>query len=137
MLTREADYAIRALLRLAQLEGDRVLSTTRLAEEMLIPYRFLRRLTLKLEEHGFVESARGKHGGLRLARPAEAISLLDVIQLMHPESVAFNQCLVDEASCARSPECTVRRTIADIQAEVHHQLAGVTMATLAAVPKEE
>ena len=56
MITRETDYAIRALLRLAQQQDGKVLSTTVLAQDMSIPYRFLRRIVLKLGERGLVRT---------------------------------------------------------------------------------
>ena len=130
MVTREADYAIRALLRLALQEDGQVLSTTVLAEEMEIPYRFLRKILLKLLEEGFVTSTRGKQGGLRLAKPPATVSLLDIIQMMNPEAVLLNDCLADSDFCDRSDRCVVHMALAEIQQELCKRVSEVSLATL-------
>lgn len=130
MVTREADYAIRALLRLALQEDGQVLSTTVLSEEMEIPYRFLRKILLKLLEEGFVTSTRGKQGGLRLAKPPTTVSLLDIIQMMNPEAVLLNDCLADPDFCDRSERCVVHMALAEIQQELCKRVSEVSLATL-------
>ena len=132
MINRETDYAIRALLRLARQGEGQVVSTTVLAEEMEIPYRFLRRIVLKLGERGLVHSVRGKQGGLQLARPAAAISLLDIVGAVEPTAIALNICLSpDGEGCHRSAECVVHEELAEIQAALHQRLAAVSLAALA------
>jgi len=130
MITRETDYAIRALLCLARREAGSVTSTTVLAEEMEIPYRFLRRILLKLGEAGLVISQRGKQGGLRLARPAEQVSLLDAVRAVDPTVLTLNVCLTDPAECGRSSHCVVHAELAAIQTQMHQQLDGISLATL-------
>lgn len=132
MITRETDYAMRALLRLALQDDGRVLSTTLLAEEMEIPYRFLRRILLKLAGEGFVRSARGKQGGLRLALAPEGISLFDIVRVMDPDTVTLNECLADTDFCARSSRCVVHRELDRIQGVLRRELSGVTLADLVA-----
>ena len=130
MITRETDYAIRALLRLAQQGDGQVVSTTVLAEDMEIPYRFLRRIVLKLGARDLVQSTRGKQGGLRLARPADAVTLLDIVEAMDPESITLNICLGEENACPRSERCVVHHELAEIQQELRTRLAVVTLAIL-------
>lgn len=130
VITREADYALRALLRLALLDDGRVLSTTDMAEDMDIPYRFLRRILLRLAGEGFVVSSRGKYGGLRLARPPQEINLYEIVRAMDPDTVILNDCLEDPAFCRRSGRCVVHRELGRIQELLHAQLADVSLATL-------
>jgi len=131
MITRETDYAIRALLRLAQQGDGQAVSTTVLAQDMEIPYRFLRRILLKLGERGLVHSTRGKQGGLRLARPAGAVTLLDVVGAMDPDAITLNICLGDAAhACPRSERCVVHYELADIQQALHQRFADISLATL-------
>ena len=132
MITREADYAIRALLRLAKQDTEQVVSTTVLAEEMAIPYRFLRRILLKLSGEGLVESRRGTQGGLRLARPAAEISLLDAVRAIDPAAFTLNLCLSDPQQCGRSARCVVHTELAAIQARLLQQLAAISFADLVA-----
>lgn len=131
MITRETDYAIRALLRLAQQGDGQVVSTTVLAEDMDIPYRFLRRILLKLGARGLVHSTRGKQGGLRLARSTGTISLLEIVFAMDPDSIMLNICLGDDShACPRSERCVVHDELADIQQALHQRFADISLATL-------
>ena len=128
MITREIDYAIRALLYLAMQSDNPVVSTTVLAEEMEIPYRFLRRILLGLVEAGLVISTRGKQGGLRLAKMPAEISLYDLIKAIDRDAVALNICLADRDSCHRSASCVVHDELARIQEQLYWSLADVTLA---------
>jgi len=130
MITRETDYAIRALLRLARQGDGQAVSTTVLAEEMEIPYRFLRRILLKLGERGLVHSTRGKQGGLCLARPAGAVTLLDIIGAIDSGAITLNICLGEANACPRSEQCVVHSELADIQQMLHRRFAEITLAAL-------
>lgn len=131
MITRETDYAIRALLRLALQGEGGVVSTSVLAEEMEIPYRFLRRILLKLGEQGLVHSTRCKQGGLYLAIPPEQINLLDIVRAVDPQSVTLNICLADdEHACPRQEYCVVHDELDIIQVELHRRFADISLAKL-------
>ena len=132
MITREVDYAIRAMLCLAVHEEDSVVSTTMMSQEMDIPYRFLRRILLRLVNAGLVTSTRGKQGGLRLARPAAEISLREVVLALDPPAFALNACLLDRTSCHRTAYCVVHEELARVQAVMDAHLAEITLAALAA-----
>jgi len=136
MITRETDYAIRALLRLARQGDGQAVSTTVLAEDMEIPYRFLRRIVLKLVARGLVRSTRGKRGGLQLACPAGAINLLDIVSALDPDAITLNLCLGDAHACPRSERCVVHNELADIQQALHRQLADISLAALAERDKQ-
>ena len=123
-------FRSRALLRLAQQGDGQAVSTTVLAEDMEIPYRFLRRILLKLGTHGLVNSMRGKQGGLRLARPAGAVTLLDIVGAMNPDAISLNICLGDAHACPRSEFCVVHYELADIQQALHQRFAAISLATL-------
>ena len=128
MITREIDYAIRALLYLALHSEAQVVSTTVLAEQMEIPYRFLRRILLGLVDAGLVISVRGKQGGLRLAKAPEMISLFDLVKAVDRDALALNICLADIESCHRAASCVVHDELARIQEPPHWNLADVTLA---------
>ncbi|MHB9131951.1 MAG: RrF2 family transcriptional regulator [Armatimonadota bacterium] len=130
MITRETDYAIRAMLYLAGQQGNGVVSTTVLAKEMDIPYRFLRRILLRLVEEGLVHTTRGKQGGLQMvASPAE-VSLYDIIRAIDPATVALNSCIVDNANCNRSAHCVVHEELLMLQADLNRRLADISLAAL-------
>ncbi|HEX5273038.1 MAG TPA: Rrf2 family transcriptional regulator [Gemmataceae bacterium] len=80
-LTRSSAYALAAMAALARQGGGSLVPSHALAAQAAqVPDRFLLKLLLPLVSAGILRSTRGPGGGYRLARPAAAISVLDVIQ---------------------------------------------------------
>ncbi|MFZ4394986.1 MAG: RrF2 family transcriptional regulator [Kiritimatiellia bacterium] len=129
MFTRETDYAFRAVLALAAGSGRR--SAAELARETQVSHAFLRRVLTQLTTGGLVRSIRGRSGGVRLARPAAAITLLDVAQAIDPVQITLNRCLRDGGTCARMRQCTVHAALDPLQREIQLALARITFDTLA------
>src|SRR3954454_2850833 len=99
-VSAKTDYALRAAVELAAADGDAPVKGERLASSQAIPLRFLENILVQLRHAGIVESRRGADGGYRLARPAEEITLADVIRAIdgplagvsgaRPETLAFS-----------------------------------------------
>ncbi len=97
-ISARSDYGIRALAELTALGGG-PRTVTELAEAQEIPARFLQNILLQLRRRGIVQSQRGTEGGYRLARPADDITLAEVIRALEgplagirgalPESVVY------------------------------------------------
>jgi Rrf2 family protein len=77
-VSAKADYAVRALAELAS--SDTPLKGDAIAEAQDIPLRFLENILGELRHAGLVRSQRGREGGYWLARPAEEITVADVIR---------------------------------------------------------
>ncbi|GIX45466.1 MAG: Rrf2 family transcriptional regulator [Candidatus Hydrogenedentota bacterium] len=77
-LTKKAEYAIRAMIALGR-AGDQPVTIQRIATSQGLPKKFLEQILLALKAQGLVESHAGPHGGYRLARPTESISLADIL----------------------------------------------------------
>ena len=78
-VSAKVDYAVRAAVELA-VAGDGPVKGERIADAQQIPLNFLENILLELKHAGLVQSQRGAEGGYWLARPAEEISLADVIR---------------------------------------------------------
>ena len=78
-VTARSDYALRAVAELAAADG-KLLKRDEIASAHAIPIEFLESVMLALKHAGIVQSQRGARGGFRLARPANSISLADVIR---------------------------------------------------------
>ena len=78
------DYGMRAILYLAA--RDTTCSSRDIAEDMSIPRDYLIQLAQLLRNAGIIEARPGKHGGYRLARPADQISVLDVINALDEDA---------------------------------------------------
>ncbi len=130
MITREADYALRVVLRLSTMPEGQSLSTAVLAEEMYIPYRFLRRIVRKLCDSGLVGSVRGKTGGVHLLEKPEKISVHDILAVFDPRSLLFNSCYGDDCYCPRKEDCSVHRMMDPVQKLLNERLQSITFADL-------
>lgn len=81
-LTRRSEYALLALIHLARAKGEGYVAVAAMAEAQGLPPKFLEQLLMALKRARLVQSQKGPHGGYRLARPAEKISLAEVIRLL-------------------------------------------------------
>lgn len=81
-LSVRCEYALRALMALAEAPDGALLRIQAIAERQRIPKRFLEQILNDLRSGGFVESRRGVTGGYRLARPAHAISVREVVEYL-------------------------------------------------------
>jgi Rrf2 family protein len=79
-VSARADYAVRAAIELAALEGAGPVKRETVADAQHIPISFLENILLDLKRAGIVQSQRGQEGGYWLARPAEEISVADIIR---------------------------------------------------------
>jgi Rrf2 family protein len=79
-VSAKADYALRAAAELAAAERPGPVKGEAISRAQAIPFKFLENILLELRHAGLVQSQRGAEGGYWLARPAEEISLADVIR---------------------------------------------------------
>lgn len=129
-LTRRGDYAVRAMLALSAPEAEPWLSATRISTAMSIPARFLPRVLRDLARAGLVEARTGRTGGYRLARPAAAITLLDVITAIEPED-DDRRCILRGIPCHPDGRCAVHDTFDQARRALQDRLAATTLAELA------
>jgi Rrf2 family cysteine metabolism transcriptional repressor len=80
-LTIKTEYALLALVYLARHDGPKYISGEIIAKEEGIPEKFLQQILLALKRARCVQSTKGHHGGYRLAREADKITLAEVIRL--------------------------------------------------------
>ena len=79
-ISSKCEYGARAVLELARRSTDsQPVSAAQIATVQAIPEKYLVHILLQLKHAGLVQSVRGAHGGYRLAKPAEQISLRDVV----------------------------------------------------------
>lgn len=81
-ISARTDYAVRAMLALAEAQGsgDDLVSVEALAQRQDLPRKFLEAIVSDLRRTGLVASVRGTHGGYRLDRPADRIALGDIFR---------------------------------------------------------
>jgi Rrf2 family protein len=104
---KQTDYAARIILHLACLEEGARVTAADIAAKRLIPPAFIRRIVSRLSAAGLLTTVRGNQGGVMLARPAAAITLLEVIEAMEG-TIALNSCLVEGSECPLADLCPVQ-----------------------------
>lgn len=124
-ITRQADYALRAVIYLARLDKNEKAPTSRIAKEQAIPSSFLAKIISQLSVSGLVHTSRGARGGVSLAKPADEISVLDVIQAIDGP-VFLNECTEEDSSCPFQNSCPLREIWCEARAILVEKLSGAT-----------
>jgi len=97
-ITRQADYAVRAIMYLAQIGADQKAATSQIAEDQDIPLSFLAKIIAQLSVAGLLQTMRGARGGVSLARDPDEISLLEVVEAIDGP-IQLNECVNGAHKC--------------------------------------
>ncbi|NLF38389.1 Rrf2 family transcriptional regulator [bacterium] len=128
LFTKQSDYAVRAIIGLARARGA-YRSSREIAREERIPLPFLRRILQTLAQHGVVEAREGASGGVRLARPARAIRLSEIVTYFQGP-VQLSECLFQKRLCHNRASCVLRHRIMAIEALIVREFDKITIAAL-------
>jgi Rrf2 family protein len=120
-ITRQADYAVRAMVYLAQVGVDHRAATSQIAQEKQIPPSFLAKIVSQLSVAGLLQTSRGAHGGVSLARSPEEITLLDVVEAIDGP-ILLNECVGENGACVFGDTCAIRPVWCDAQKELADRL---------------
>ena len=126
-ITRQADYALRAVIFLSRLNDDQKASTSCIAEDQKIPPSFLAKIVSQLSIAGLIQTSRGARGGVSLAKPPEEISVLDVIEAIDGPML-LNECAENPARCPFGDSCPLQKIWADTRQELVGKLSSATFA---------
>ena len=128
-LSTFSDYALRTLMHMA-LAGDDLLTTRQIAEIHNAKINHLAKVTSWLVREQYVDSQRGRGGGLRLARPTDAIMVGEVLRKLE-RNTGLVECLNhDGGSCPLSPTCELTSALRDAQEAFFVALDDVSLASL-------
>ncbi len=130
MITRQADYAVRSVLDLALRGPEQAAFSRDIAESQDIPPSFLAKILTRLATHGIVQTQRGVNGGVRLARPAGDITVLEVVEAIDGP-LSLNLCVKAPGLCPRDMDCVVHPLWETLTQELRERLHGMTFAGLA------
>lgn len=128
-LTFYTDYSLRMLMYLA-LKPDGLATVGEVARAYQISRGHLTKVAHQLGLAGYIESVRGRRGGLRLARPAETIGIGDVVRRTEPD-MALAPCFPPTcAPCPIRPACGLVGALAAASEAFLRTLDGYTLASL-------
>lgn len=136
-VTAKADYAVRAVVELAESSQQAPRKVDEVAQAQGIPVSFLENILTQLRSTGIVRSQRGPEGGYWLAQPAAEVSLADVIRAVEGPLVGVRGQRPEEIEYVGSAEALQNVWIA-LRANLRKVLELVTIADVAAgkLPKE-
>ncbi len=131
-VTKLTDYATVVLTVLAA-TPDAVLSASELAERAGLETPTVSKLLKPLAQAGLVDGFRGANGGYRLARAADRIGLIEVVEAMEGP-LGMTECSIHAGNCGIEDHCGVRANWRRINDVVVEALRGVTLAQMLAPP---
>jgi Rrf2 family protein len=128
-LSTKTRYALRAMLELALREGEGPVQLREVAKAQRISQKYLEQLALPLRHAGLVHTERGPSGGYELARPAAAITALEVVEAVEGP-LRLLDCIGRPAACDRAGECVARKLWARAGEALSQVLSEATLAEL-------
>jgi len=128
VLTKNTDYAIRALLELS-FGDDQFISAKEIADKQKIPYEFLRKILNRLLKERVVMSREGGLGGFQLNISPAKIKLTDLIRIFQGE-VQLSECMFRKKICPNRRNCVVRQNILQIEKKVVDEFCLITIENL-------
>ena len=129
LITRDIDYAVRALVFLAQKKKDKVVSAAELTGALRTPQPFLRKILQRLNKNGLLKSYKGNGGGFSLAIAADKISLAELLEIFHG-STQLNDCVLKKKACFNIGNCVFRKKIGIIERQMVSQLRSISINSL-------
>jgi Rrf2 family iron-sulfur cluster assembly transcriptional regulator len=126
-VSTRGDYAARALLSLALHESDRPTSVKEIAERTNLPQPYLEQILLAVKGAGLVQSKRGVGGGYVLARPADEITLAEILAAVDGPLVTV---IGEHDHC--EGHCVLQEVWSGVSEEMRAHLEGFTLADLVA-----
>jgi Rrf2 family protein len=130
-ISAKADYAVRAAVELAAATDDKPVKAERVATAQEIPLNFLENILGELRHSGIVRSQRGAEGGFMLARPADKITVADVMRAVEGPLASVRGAPPEEANYGGAAGALPRVWIA-VRANLRGVVENVTLADIAA-----
>ena len=137
LFSTKAEYGVRLMVELGRQPGSEPVALSAVAEAERLPLSYLEHLVAKLRQADLVTSTRGAHGGYQLARPAEEISMDEVVEALEGQ-IAPMECFHMEPEgkvlCSHEVDgdhaCATKLLWTRVQGGVNKALSGTTLAEL-------
>jgi len=130
LLSRASQYTLQALIYLARQPIGKTVSARHIANELGLPVFYLAKLIQAPTRAGWLTTACGRGGGVKLNTDAVTITLLDILQLTHSRRVT-RECLLGFKICDDKTACVMHCQWKPIEQELAEGLGSYTLAALA------
>jgi len=131
-LSRSSQYAIRALTYLAEREPGKLNPIRQIASRVGIPLPFLNKILSRLSHHGMVTTRRGRNGGAMLSRPADQLTIGDVVGALDGPP-GDGVCFLGLAACSDEQPCPVHDGWKAVRSDLSRALHARTFGELSLV----
>ena len=132
-LTYLTDFSLRVLMYAGSMPR-RLVTIQEIARAYGISENHLMKVVHGLAQHGFIETVRGRGGGIRLSRPAPEITVGSVIRAVE-DDFALVECFRTDNTCRITPVCRLRGALQQALGAYFEVLDNWTLAELVAKPK--
>jgi Rrf2 family protein len=133
ILSRASEYGIQALLFLAGKPPGRFVTVREIARGARVSAPFLSKVLGQLAAHGLLASLKGPRGGVRLARPAKEITVLDVVEAI--DGLGFlRQCVIGLPRCSSEAPCPLHSMWGPLREEIRTMFSGRSVEELMRSP---
>ncbi|MEE9391359.1 MAG: SUF system Fe-S cluster assembly regulator [Planctomycetota bacterium] len=130
-ITKQSDYGIVLLGQFVGLKSGDVLSAKESSSQTGIPLPMVSKILKGLSHEGLLDSQRGPTGGYQLARPADQIRLVEIIEAIEGPIAMTSCCGPEEAaSCNIAENCRVRVNWQRINHKIHEALSDMSLADM-------
>lgn len=128
LITRDTDYAIRALCYIAK-QKEEVVSVTELVKRLRVPRPFLRKILQMLNSKGVLESHKGVGGGFKLLLSPNKVFIVDLINI-YQGPFSLNECFLKKMVCPHKKTCQLKRRLDNIEKYVLSKLKTISIESL-------
>lgn len=129
-------YGLRAALFLASKKDEEHTSIRELSEKLDISFHFLTKILQQLTAVNLLESKKGPKGGVRLSKPAEEISLLDVVVAIDGDEL-FKECVLGLPGCGMAQPCPLHSIWKENRDDIQKMLETQTLLDIAKKGKQQ
>ena len=137
LYSKSAEYAIQAMVYLAEAKSEKPVMTAKIAKEYNIPYQFLAKIVQTLVKHRLIKATRGRTGGINLYRNSKNIYLYQIVDAVDGPPPEEEQCVIGLDLCSDATPCPLHHTWKPIKESIRKMLADENLEELAHRVKEK
>lgn len=129
-ITKRSEYGIMSMKYIASFNGTHTCSARMIAEHFNLPHEILAKILQKLVKKGLIISHKGKHGGYRLTRDPDRLTVGDIIMALE-DSINVVDCSTEKGLCCEQMGlCNIENPMKKIQRDLNNYFHSITLRDL-------
>ncbi len=129
-LSKRADYGVRIMVDVACMSNNQGVTIKEISQRQDVAEPFLSKIATQAANAGLLATKPGRSGGLTLAKPADTITLLDVLEAVDGP-ISLNRCTSEPSECPRSNRCTAHTIWEKAQNQLKELMSNTLLSELA------